>query len=167
MAKHRDTYQMWKDEGRFDEVMAFIKDSTKKLATQKEICQKLGIHETTFMKMKKAHPDIETAIINAKLDLKDELVHALYRKAIGYDVTDEIQYIEDQGKGKPPKRKITKTKKHIAPDKFCILYLLTKHFGLEYSDRSNEIRIMESRLQISSEEWKANENEDEYSDDQD
>lgn len=156
---------MWKDEGKFDEIMDFIKDATKKLLTQKEICRKLGIHETTFLKMKKDHPDFAEAIVNAKYDLKIELVNALYKKAVGYDVTDEVQYIEDQGKGKPPKRKITKNKKHIPPDKFCALYLLTKHFGLEYSDRSNEIRIMESRLQISSEEWKNNENENEHSDD--
>lgn len=167
MAKTRDTYQMWKDEGKFDEVMDFIKVSTRRLATQKEICQKLGIHETTFMKMKKAHPDIDEAMRNAKLDLKDELVNALYKKAVGYNVTDEIQYIEDQGKGKPPKRKITKTKKHIPPDKYCAIYLLTKHFGLDYSDRTNEIKIMESRLQISNEEWNNNENEDEHSDDKD
>ena len=35
----------------------------------------------------------------------------------------------------------------------AIIYLLTKHFGNEYSDKYDELRLMEKRLNQQKEEW--------------
>lgn len=47
------------------------------------------------------------------------------------------------------KRTITKTKKRAISDKCSALYLLTKHFGREFSDKSYELHLLEQRMLVS------------------
>lgn len=153
-AKKPDTYQKWIHNNQIDEVLEFIKECSRKLVTQREMCGYLGINETTFIKLRKKYPLIDESMSKAKTDLKKDLVGALYKRAVGFEVIDEDQIIEDGGKGKPPKRKITKTKRYVAPDRASCIYLLTKHFGKEFSDKKEELEIMEKRLELVKEEWK-------------
>lgn len=144
---------MWKETGQLDHILSFIRECSKKLVTQREMCKYLRIDEATFSRMKKQYPKIQEAIDNSKLDLKKELVGALYKKALGYEVIEEQQFIEDRGKGKEQKRKIHRTKKYIQPDYKSIVYLLTKNFGREFSERKDELELMDKRLALMKEEW--------------
>lgn len=47
------------------------------------------------------------------MNIKMNLLGALYKRAIGYEYIDEVQHIIDDGKGKAPKRRSVKTKKHV------------------------------------------------------
>ena len=147
MAKgQRDLYQVWKDNGEFDIIVAFIKDCYKKLVTQREMCEHLNISEVTFSRMKKKHPDIATLVEASRLDLKRDLVGALYKRAMGYSTVETQQIIEDTGKGNQQKRRVLKIEREVGPDYKSIVYLLTKHFGREYSERYEEIKQVANTL---------------------
>ena len=144
---------MWQDNGDLPKVLDFIKDCYRKLISQREMCEYLKINEATFTRLKKKHPELQRVRDEAKLDLKRDLMNALYKKAIGYETVDEEQFIEDRGKGQQQKRKIHRTKKQVGPDFKAIVYLLTKHFGREFSERAEEFEIMEKRIAAGKEEW--------------
>jgi len=153
MQTKKDTYQKWKETGQLDSVLSFIKECAKKLITQREMCEYLKINEATFVRLKKKYHELEVMQQKAKLELKKDLVSALYKKAIGYEVIEEEQFIEDRGKGKEQKRKIHRTKKQVQPDFKSIVYLLTKNFGRDFSERKEELDIMEKRVNLMREDW--------------
>ena len=80
MGMKRDTYQMWKDTGQLPQVLEFIKECSRKLVTQKEMCTYLNLDEATFTRLKKKHPELDEAFHKAKLDLKKDLMGALYKQ---------------------------------------------------------------------------------------
>jgi hypothetical protein len=153
MGMKRDTYQMWKDTGQLPQVLEFIKECSRKLVTQKEMCTYLNLDEATFTRLKKKHPELDEAFHKAKLDLKKDLMGALYKKAIGYELVEEEQFIEDKGKGEQQKRKIHRTKKQVGPDYKAIVYLLNKHFGREFNERYDDFEILKEKQALLKEEW--------------
>ncbi len=152
MKKKPEIYEKWVSDGKLEKIIDFIKECSTALVSQKEICRSLGISENAFIQMKKKHKDIKDAIDESRIDLKKNLVNAIYKRAVGYETVDEDTIIEDAGKGKEPKRKITRTKKQVAPDTRSAIYLLTKHFGRDFSEKKDELEIMEKRLD-NKEEW--------------
>ncbi len=161
----RDTYEMWVDSGKWPEIKAFIADCARKLVTQREMCKRLGIDEATFSRLKKKHPEIEREMDSAKIDLKMDLMGAMYKKAIGFEIVDEEQIIEDKGRGATPRRKVTKVTKQVPPDFKALVYLLSKQFGRNFSDRSEELKLAEQKIKSNQEEWSYG--DDERSDDSD
>ena len=162
-----DIYEMWEKSGQLPQIMDFIRDCARKLVTQREMCTYLNINESTFSRLKKAHPEIEQTQVLAKLDLKKDVMGALYKKAIGYETVEEEQFIEDKGKGEGQKRKIHRIKKQVPPDYRSCLYILTKHFGREYCERYEEMKMVEQRVKDSEDVWtNGNDQEDEYRDDE-
>lgn len=69
------------------------------------MCKHLGIIQDIFIRIKRKYPIIEKIQLGSKLNLKMDLMGALYKRTIDYESTDEVQNIEDDGKGKAPKRK--------------------------------------------------------------
>ncbi len=161
MSSKRDIWEVWDDTGQLESVKAFIKDCSRKLITQAEMCKYLNIDTATFSRLKKKHPEIAEIQENAKLDLKKDLMDALYKKAIGYEIVEEDQYIEDRGAGKEQKRKIHRIKKQVGPDYKAIVYLLTKHFGHEYIERYDEFLVVSKLKQAQEEDWNKEQSEEE------
>ena len=62
MGTKLDLYDQWKRDGELDKVMNFISICAQKLVTQREMCEAIGITESTFSKLKKKHPEIQKAI---------------------------------------------------------------------------------------------------------
>ena len=162
----RDIFEMWAENGDLDRILDFIRDCSRKLVTQGEMCEHLGITETTFSKLKKKHPELQEAIDKSKLDLKKDLADAMYKLAMGYTLIEETQDIEDKGSGQSQKRKVHRTKKEIGPDFKAIVYLLTKKFGREYSQRYEDLQIAEKKIEEAKEEW-LNEQQNQSCDDED
>lgn len=148
-----DTYTQWKESGKFDEIMAFIKKCATNLVTEKEMCKCLNITPMTFLTIKKAHPEIQQMMDEARINLKKDLIDAMVKRALGYEIIEEEQFIEDSGKGEKQKRKIHRTKKQVPPDYKCIVYLLTKRFGKEFSERYEEITLAEKKMDQAKEVW--------------
>lgn len=117
------------------------------------MCTYLNLDEATFTRLKKKHPELDEAFHKAKLDLKKDLMGALYKKAIGYELVEEEQFIEDKGKGEQQKRKIHRTKKQVGPDYKAIVYLLNKHFGREFNERYDDFEILKEKQALLKEEW--------------
>lgn len=149
----KDTYEMWLDSGKWPEIQAFIAECSKKLVTQREMCERLSIDEATFSRLKKRHPEIGQVMESARVNLKMDLVGAMYKRAVGFETVDEEQIVEDKGRGSPPRRKVTKTTKQVPPDYKALVYLLSRHFGREFSDRSEELKLAEQKMKENQEEW--------------
>jgi len=155
-----DIYKNWVESGKLPEVLAFITECAKKLVSQKEMCRVLKINANTFSSMKKDHPDIQEAIDKAKYELKKDLASAMYKKAVGYETVEEDQYIVD--KGGQQVKKVHRTKKQVGPDYKALTYLLTKHFGREWSERYEDLTFMaEQKEKANDEEWQSADSEDE------
>lgn len=112
-----------------------------------------NIDEATFSRLKKKHPEIQKVMDDARINLKMDLIGAMYKRAVGYESVDEEQVIEDKGKGNGQRRKVTKVTKQVAPDFKALVYLLSKHFGRDFTDRSEELKLAEQKMQLSQEEW--------------
>ena len=89
MSKKPDIYESWQASGELDNVLAFIKSCSTNLVTQKEMCEYLGISEHAFINLKKKHPEVDKMMRNAKLDLKNKLIDALVKKALGFEIVEE------------------------------------------------------------------------------
>lgn len=156
--KRKDIYETWEKNGELNKVLAFIKECASNLVTQREMCEYLGITEVCFSNLKKKHPELQKMMDDAKLDLKNKLVNAMVKKALGFEIVEEEQFIEDAGKGEKQKRKIHRTKKQVPPDYKSIVYLLTKKFGKEFSERYEEIMLAEKKLEQAKEVWENEQN---------
>lgn len=144
-------YKTWVETGKLDEVLSFIKDCSKRLVTQVEMCKYLKINPSTFSSMKKTYPIIQETIDSAKYDLKVELASAMYKKAVGYETIEEDQLIEE--KDGRTKKKVHRVKKQIGPDYKALVYLLSKHFGKKYGERYEELSLMEKKINSNNEVW--------------
>lgn len=162
--KKKDIYEKWQESGQLPQILDFIRDCSRKLVTQREMCQYLGINEATFSRLKKAHPELDDIQMKAKFDLKRDLASALYKKAMGFELIEEEQFIEDKGKGQESKRKIHRIKKQVLPDYKSIIYLLTKNFGREYCERFEDMQLVEKKMAEAKEVW-LNEQQNENLDD--
>lgn len=151
--KKVDIFEQWSLDGQLGKMLEFIKDCSRKLVTQKEMCESLKIHPSLFSRLKKEHPEIQEAQNKGRFELKKDLASALYKKAVGFEVIEEDKYVEEDTEGSKQKTKIRKVKKQIPPDYKSIVYLLTKVYGKEYSERFEDLELMERKLEISREEW--------------
>lgn len=151
----KDIYETWKANGQLEEVLAFIADCSKKLVSQREMCKVLKMEEHAFSNLKKKHPEIMAAMDNARYELKKDLASAMYKKAVGFEAIEEDQYVEEKD-GKT-KKKIHRIKKQVPPDFKALTYLLTKHFGKEFSERYEDIRLMEKKIEAQKEVWQSDE----------
>ena len=164
MGSKLDLYEQWKRDGELDKVLAFIRDCSTKLVTQREMCEAIGINEGTFTKLKKKHPEIQKIINDARLNLKCDLIDSLLKKAQGFEVVEEENWVEETDKGE--RKKSHTTKNCIPPDYKSIVYILTKRFGKEFSERYEELKLAEKKLD-NKESWDATEGQTDSQEDKD
>lgn len=152
--KHiKDAYEMWVDSGKWPEIRDFLKKSFQNRLTQKEICRRLDIHETTFIELKKKHPEIQQAIFDGKLDLRVNCINNIVKLANGYEEVIEDQIITDGGDGKKQQRKIHRTIRKVGPDFKSNVYLLSKTFGPEFDMNYEALKLQREKLEANKEEW--------------
>ena len=60
--KKDDIFETWKKNNILSAKLDFIKKASRSFYTQKRMCERLGISEATFIKLKKNHPEIQEAI---------------------------------------------------------------------------------------------------------
>lgn len=108
-----------------ERICEYIRDGD----SQKLACKKAGIGDSTFHDWIKAKPEFAERIKKAKEEflatITGKLEATLWKRAMGYEVTEtETEYISDKD-GKP-KIKNQKTKvKHIQPDTGALIFALT------------------------------------------
>ena len=151
MAKALDSFERWENQGLLKEKLKAIEELVSKNVIQEKIAKVLGISEKTLQKLKNRHVEFARAFAKGEMDMKDNLIGAIYKKAIGYEHEDIQTLVEDHN-GRS-KKKIVKTKKYYPPDLNSARYLLIIKFGRSFNDKKDELDLMERRLDEKQDEW--------------
>ncbi len=84
--------------------------------TDKEAAAYMGIAECTYTRWKQKHSELRTSIKKGKAHTQNQIEHALYKNAIGYNyIETKIEYEMEKdknGKEKKVKKKIIEHHKH-------------------------------------------------------
>lgn len=106
-------------------ICVYIRDGD----SQKLACKKAGIGDSTFHDWIKAKPEFAELIKKAKEEFKatitGKLETTLWKRAMGYEVTEtETEYVSDEDGKQKIKSQKTKVK-HIQPDTGALIFALT------------------------------------------
>lgn len=149
--KMLDTYERWEKSGHLETKLKAIAEMVSKRATQKEVAEFLGITEKTLIKLRKTHQRLDDAFEFGDEELKNNLIDAMYRRAVGFEYEETQTVIEETKTGQ--KKRITKFKKQSLPDIAAIKYLLITKFGIDFNEKKAEIELMARRIENGEEKW--------------
>lgn len=149
--KMLDTYERWEKSGHLETKLKAIAEMVSKRATQKEVAEFLGITEKTLIKLRKTHQRLDDAFEFGDEELKNNLIDAMYKRAVGFEYEETQTVIEETKTGQ--KKRITKFKKQSLPDIAAIKYLLITKFGIDFNEKKAEIELMARRIENGEEEW--------------
>lgn len=91
-----------------DQVQNWIRDGM----TEQQVAKRLGIAYSTFRVYRDKYPALSAVLKKTKEVVDAEVVGALYKRAIGYDVTEYEEVYDGAGNLVSRKKKI----RHIPPD---------------------------------------------------
>jgi len=146
MPRKLDTYEKWVKEGKASAYLSSIRRWVGENATQKQVAESLHITEKTLIELKKKHHEIQEAFQEGDDNLRFELESAIFKRAKGMKLEDEVQTYELVDGGKR-KQRIVKTKKEIPPDTQAAIYLLQTKFGRKYNPRKDQLDILERKAE--------------------
>lgn len=138
-----DTFELWKKNGSLESKLSLISSLVSHRSSQIVICEQLGISQMTFIALKNKHIEIRKAIEEGEETLKNDLLDAVYKRAVGFTTTDEVTTFE--AVNDKQKKKLLKTKKTYPPDADACKYQLTIKFGKEFSPKKYELGISEKK----------------------
>lgn len=147
----KDNYQEWKEKNELNSKLETIKKLAGSGVSINVIADKLGISRRTFISLKNKYKVIEEAYETGKETFKGNLIEAMVKRALGFKITDEDQYIEETSRG--TRKRIVKHIKEMPPDIAAMKYLLVTHFGRKFSEKKYELELMEKRIEKGIEEW--------------
>lgn len=116
---------------RLEEIKSWVRDG----ATDDEVAKRLGVARSTFFLYKGKYSDFSDALKKTKEIVDAEVVGALYRRAMGYDVTEYEELYDGQGNLLSRKKKI----RHIPPDPASM------SFWLQHRQRMNWGAVIEAQ----------------------
>lgn len=105
-------------------------------ATNKEICDKLGINQNTFYTWIKKYGEFREVLKRTKEIVDTEVEAALFKRALGYDYEEETT-TEGIDKYGNPISTTTKYKKHMAPDTGAGIFWLKNRDRENWRDKIN------------------------------
>jgi transposase len=112
--------------------------------TDKEICDLVGIAESTFYEWKAKKPEFSEAIKKAERKflkyIASEAKKSLLKKIQGYTVQEKKTVYASQlidGKASPKIKEQTVTDKHYQPDTVAIIFALTNQDGENFKNRQS------------------------------
>ncbi len=149
--KNPDLFEKWEESGQLPAKLEQLTKWKRSLVTQKEMAQCLGITEEYFVKLKKKHPEIQEAFDKGLVKLKSDLVGAMYKKALGYDVKETDMIVDDNGRTNP-KKKIRTSTRHVAGDYNTQVYLLNKFFGESFNANYDLLKLQREKNEADKEE---------------
>lgn len=122
-------------------VQPFLAEITEwsKTATEKDICERLGIGTSAWSEYKKKYTELSDAIKKGQRSLIADLKSALIKKAIGYEYEEKEYYTDDSGN-----KRMKKTVKYSHPD-VAAINLALKNYDRE--NWSNDPQMLEIRKQ--------------------
>ena len=127
----RGKYHRWIEE----EGLTLIEGWARSGLTDEQIAHNIGIRRETLYDWIKNHPNISHALKKGKEVADFEVENAMFKSALGYEYEEVKTYIEDGGNGQ--KKRIEKTKKHIAPNVTAQIFWLKNRKSAEWRDKQN------------------------------
>lgn len=106
-----------------------VKLAASKSWIDKEIAEELGISESTFYEWKKNHREFSEALKAGKKMIDQNVENALYRRAVGYEHTEEKIF---NNNGKPL---VVPTVKHYPPDTAAAFIWLKNRRPKQWRDK--------------------------------
>ena len=128
-------------------VFPHLEEITKWVRTmsEKQIAHRLGIGESTWHLYKTQHPELAEAVLNGRQDLISDVKSALIRRAVGFDYTEEKNYIKEDHNGLATYTEITK--KRALPDVAACNSILQNLDKDWYRDKA-QARLREQELEL-------------------
>ena len=127
----RGKYHRWIEE----EGLTLIEGWARSGLTDEQIAHNIGIRRETLYDWINKFPNISHALKKGKEVADFEVENALYKSAIGYEYEEVKTHIEDSGGGQ--KKRIEKTKKHVAPNVTAQIFWLKNRKSTEWRDKQN------------------------------
>ena len=142
----RGKYQEWLEA----EKLTLIEGWARSGLTDEQIAHNIGIRRETLYDWIKKYPNISHALKKGKEVADFEVENAMFKSALGYEYEEVKTYIEDSGSGQ--KKRIEKTKKHVAPNVTAQIFWLKNRKSPEWRDRQ-EIEQTNRNITIDVGEW--------------
>ena len=105
---------------RFNEITEWLEMG----ATEKEICDQLGINPKVFCKYKNEHKELSDLVKNSRRKPVQQIRAALFKRATGFHYTETTTVMSEKG------TQVTNYNKYLPPDPAAGLILL-KHWDKE------------------------------------
>lgn len=122
--------------------------------TDEQIANNIGIRRETLYDWINKHPNISNALKKGKEVADFEVENAMFKAALGYEHEEVKTYMEEYENGKK-KKKVEKTKKHVAPNVTAQIFWLKNRKPVEWRDRQ-EIEQTNKNIEINIGEWEEN-----------
>ena len=148
----KDAFERWVSTDKWPEVRALIVDFSKKGRTQNQISERLNLDPATFSRLKAKHKELQDAFFEADNYVLDQCFTSLYKVAFGYEKIDEDQHLIEKD-GKIIGRDIHRNKVKVGPNLKAIIYILNQRFGIEFSERRDEIKLAMEKEANKQEDW--------------
>ena len=119
-----------------DEGLALVSGWARRGLTNDQMAEAMGIDRSTLLDWRKKYPPLSAAIKTNK-DIADVAVeNALYKRATGYDYTEETWYKDKDTGEMILSKKITK---HVIPDTVAQIYWLKNRRPDLWRDRPAQV----------------------------
>ena len=92
-----DIFETWKKNNVLEDKLNLITNLVGKRSTQLMISQQLGISSKTFITLRDKHKEIRDAIAKGEDMLLNNILDAIYKRAVGYETEDEVTTYEIVG----------------------------------------------------------------------
>lgn len=103
--------------------------------TNEEIAEALGISERTFLRWRGKYESFNNRFIEGRNIATAKVEEALYKRAVGYTVTEEETVIKFDNDGNRLPVNVKSKKRHIAPDTSSMIFWLKNRDSVNWKDR--------------------------------
>lgn len=122
-------YHAWVEQ----EGLTLIKGWARSGLSDEQIAHNMGIHPATLYKWMNEYGEINEAIKKGKEVADFEVENAMYNAALGYETEEVKTYVEETANGQ--KKRVEKTKKHVAPNVTAQIFWLKNRQPTRWRDR--------------------------------
>lgn len=143
----KDTFETWKDNGKWPEYREILRKGAINHYTEKEIASCLNISQDTFTRIKKKHPEILNEMDDARRKDREDLIDAMRKLALGQAKTISKRKVLKSKAGVVTEEKLVgETETILAPNANAIEYLLATGHDDRYSVPYRKLKLMESQV---------------------
>lgn len=123
-----------------DEGLGLIEAWVREGATEEELGERLGVTQKTLRRWAKEHDQLALALLRGRSGAAEQVENALYKKALGYNVTVKVpmrvkKRVQDPETGCWEEREViemVEREKHVPPDMKAVQFWLTNREKLRW-----------------------------------